>query len=330
MTAMNWLRGRWLLGAVGVGLLSVGAAVAEVPNERPGSLLLFPKVVNTATRTTVIELSSTNNLIETVRCYYVDPECRSIDFDLFLTRQQPTSWRVESGRSFKQSGGFFPGLIPPVPFPFVGALVCASVDPGAAHTVILRTDKLKGRATLEDTGGGNESIYNGIPVHSQVGDGTPDNIASLDGDEFEECPADLHLDTFARAPAPDPVIGENGTVSTGLTLMSCDLDLERNSGGSFNLLYKKINEFEQPISKNSSGKCLYFASLDDIFGSDVDITPYTAVSVRATDGGAPTGVVGIAEYFHIDVSPPSPRAATAARTLHDVTEEYPSTEIVLH
>lgn len=326
MTAINWLRGRWLLGAVGVGLLSGGAAVAEVPVERPGSLLLFPKVVNTAARTTVIEISNSGNMLETVKCFYVRPDCSSVDFDLLLTRQHPTAWPVGSGRRLGQDGGLFPGLIPPVADGFEGALICGSVDPTQNETALINSNKLKGRATIEDTGSGNESIYNGIPVYAHEASGT--NVAELNGTVYEECPADLHLDTFGKG-FSDPVIGENGTVATGLTLLSCDIDLSRISATPFHLFYRIWNEFEQQYSRNDDGQCLYFRDLDDVFNQP-SVTPYNAITVRASDAGGLTGVAGVAEFFHIDLSPPAPRASTAARTLHDVTEEYPSTEIILH
>lgn len=102
--------------------LSLGRATADVTTDQPGSIVVFPKVIADGTRDTLIELTNTGNLQQYVHCFYIPStgscslttavSCTAAsdcptgeqcafshrDFDLVLTRQQPTIWRVSTGR----------------------------------------------------------------------------------------------------------------------------------------------------------------------------------------------------------------------------------------
>jgi hypothetical protein len=91
------------------------------------------------------------------------PLWQEIDFDIWLTKQQPTYWRVSTGRqnnyiegtdapcSFVTgkydcpNAGFDPGAVPPVVDDFVGELKCVETDQVGAP---ISGNHLKGEATV--------------------------------------------------------------------------------------------------------------------------------------------------------------------------------------
>ena len=191
----------WRLGVLAVmAALCWGAtAGADVTTERSGSILVFPKVIADGTRDTVIQISNTSNSLVRAHCFYVNgalwnpsepqgplnpPLWQEVDFDIVLTKQQPTLWSVSFGRNVNpfdptcgpgsgvcieggNSGatcwkpedcdslicsniscigaGFDPGLVPPVVPGFTGELKCIEVDDSGAP---LSGNHLKGEATL--------------------------------------------------------------------------------------------------------------------------------------------------------------------------------------
>lgn len=118
----------------------------DLGSDQAGSIVVFPKVIADGTRDTLITLTNTKNIQAFVHCEYVQgtgicelsppgapvfctPEtetgessdctalvgdfCRvewqTSNFDLLLTRQQPTIWRVSTGRVFNASLDTSPG-----------------------------------------------------------------------------------------------------------------------------------------------------------------------------------------------------------------------------
>src|SRR5262245_43898697 len=119
----------------------VGTAQGTFSTERPGSVLIFPKVVNTSD--TIIQMATTSNQVTYVKCFYTDGRriggravWQTTDFELVLTRQQPTHWSVGRGRAVVpypldmnvQTSGLDPGAIPPVPPGFTGFLLCVETN----------------------------------------------------------------------------------------------------------------------------------------------------------------------------------------------------------
>ena len=120
---MRRQRGRiGLMAAALVGLVASGAS-AEVTTDRSASILVFPKVISDGTRDTVIQITNTSNSMVHAHCFYVNgaltfpfgldgipntgdevasqlnpPLWTEIDFDIWLTKQQPTHWLVSEGR----------------------------------------------------------------------------------------------------------------------------------------------------------------------------------------------------------------------------------------
>lgn len=166
-------------------LLSVGAApsAADTTIERGSSIIVFPKVIFDTSSTygpvdTIIQITNTSNSIVFAHCYYMNalpedprfppsesnpPRWQEINFNIFLTKQQPTHWVVGKGRAQNPTdqtcygdgqqvierncsgAGFDPGLIPLTTNPFVGELRCIEVDASGAP---INGNHLKGEATI--------------------------------------------------------------------------------------------------------------------------------------------------------------------------------------
>jgi len=278
---------------VGMTLLT-GAVRANAQDqfstERPGSILIFPKVINTGIPgpETIIQISNTTNIPVFAECFLVDgrtvngsPTWQVTDFSLTLTRQQPTHWAVSLGRAVNpldSEQGLDPGLIPPVSDGFTGFLTCVQTDVGGAPS---GGNALKGEATIGNiTGVGgvnNVSKYNAIGIPA-VGTVDPDsNVLSLDGIEYAACPADLLLN-FQAEGGPDPALETAGDtasiVSSNLTLVPCGMDFENLVPGKTTLDANLRDEFEENSSVTSGipVDCWFSADLGaPVFGNQFTI-----------------------------------------------------------
>ena len=187
---MRRQRGRVGLIAAALVGLAIGGAQAQVTTEKSSSILVFPKVIANGTADTVIQITNTSNSMVHAHCFYVNgaltfpdlppgpinpPLWTEVDFDIWLTKQQPTHWVVSAGRLVNAAdqpcsnkaqvdeataggifaGGFYgcndagldPGRVPPVVEYFTGELKCIEVDPSGAP---LSGNHLKGEATTTE------------------------------------------------------------------------------------------------------------------------------------------------------------------------------------
>lgn len=275
-------RQRGLIGLMGLAALvglgfTARPAAAKVTTEQSASILIFPKVIADGTRDTIIQITNTSNNMRHAHCFYVNgaltntvappgplnpPLCTEIDFDIWLTKQQPTHWVVSTGRldnpldksCRNASGGLLncdpsttggdaadccdagydPGHVPPVVPDFQGELKCIEVD---ASGFPVPGNALKGEATLENLADGDVSKYNAIGLKgfdTNNGDGTlclgggvTDSCPS--GAEYEACPAAWLLD-HPSIGAADPVVTEQSfcTDSTGATINGCTSSVSTN------------------------------------------------------------------------------------------------------
>jgi hypothetical protein len=227
-------------------------AVARVTTEQSASILVFAKVIANGTRDTIIQITNTSNNMRHAHCFYVDgspqdptadvgplnpPTWVETDFDIWLTKQQPTHWVVSTGRNDDSSddtcrkvacdpstsggsngaadccdAGFDPGHVPPKgPF-FTGELKCIEVD---ASGFPVPGNALKGEATLVTVATGEVSKYNAVGLKGFdtnnmdgtlcLGGGVTGSCPS--GAEYEACPQTWYLDHPAIG-APDRVVDE--------------------------------------------------------------------------------------------------------------------------
>lgn len=136
-TMMGNMRRAVLTGAAGavIALLTLGAARADVASDRPGAILIFPKIVVDTSGVfgpptdTEIQLTNTSNSVISARCVLlpttsycsnnpamactaegeaVTPRCTGggvcvqkcgspVDFRMTLTKRQPITWKVSEG-----------------------------------------------------------------------------------------------------------------------------------------------------------------------------------------------------------------------------------------
>ena len=321
---MRTARGLMVVCAgIGVFALALHAGVAranDFSTERPGSILIFPKVVSVnkldstgPQHDTIIQITNTSNVPQTVHCYYVDgspenpylpadpelnpPRCTVVDFELNLTRQQPTSWSVSNGRSVDPSdaqAGLDPGLVPPMRTGFTGELVCVEVDDSGYP---IAANALKGEATIGEMLAGDVTKYNGITVEGI--DPGADLDLELDGVEYAACPAGL-LVNFQAEDEGDMVIDALGggvgssVVNTNLTLVPCSVDLENLTLKSVTVAFETVNEFENHFSASTEVSCWNSLSLGDpdILGAFGNLgSAYGTARLTPVDGDV--GVIGI-------------------------------------
>ena len=113
------------LAALTFGLLP--SVQAQVTTEHAASVVVFPKVIADTSADTVIQLTNIANAAVAAHCWYLNgapafpefppgpsnpPRWAITEFDLVLTRQQPTSWVVSRGREvdpLNDPGGLRPG-----------------------------------------------------------------------------------------------------------------------------------------------------------------------------------------------------------------------------
>jgi hypothetical protein len=237
MRMMKWNRGLWVLGTAAVGVLLIAGVTSaqtnrEVTTNLSGSVVVYPKVIWDGSRDTIIQISNTGNPMVHAHCFYVNaapadpfsppsvtnpPQWIETDFNIWLTKQQPTHWAVSLGRrtdvtdAFGSDGsGLDPGLIPPVPFGFRGELKCIQVDDSG---VPFRGNNLKGEATLRRVDG-DVTKYNAVALLGnpdlgvQVGDAfdlTLNYSTNNPDGEYSSCPNVLIFDHFADG-VPDPAV----------------------------------------------------------------------------------------------------------------------------
>jgi hypothetical protein len=285
-------------------------AAAVVTTEESASILVFPKVISDGTRDTIIQITNTSNNMRHAHCFYVNgaltnpslpvgplnpPLWTEIDFDIWLTKQQPTHWVVSAGRLDNPSdsscrggtkcvttgtqyisgsaqanccdGGIDPGRVPPVVPGFTGELKCIEVD---ASGFPVPGNALKGEATLEEIATGDVSKYNAIGLKGFdtndmnnvlcLGGGVSD--ACPGGAEYEGCPATWILN-HAATDAPDRVVDQQpfcksppcSSVTTNITVVPCEQNFETQAPPTILLQFRVYNEYEQFFSASTSFNC---------------------------------------------------------------------------
>jgi len=353
MGSASRMIGCWAVALSLVLIVNAPAAPADVTTERSSSILVFPKVLFDSTGTltgtpldTFIQISNTSNSMVFAHCFYVNaapldpsrpagptnlPRWQEVDFEIFLTKQQPTHWIVSGGRRDDpsdnkgcsvdcSSAGFDPGRVPPVgDDPFVGELKCVEVDSSGAP---INGNHLKGEATIVTTDAHVEvSKYNALGIlglNTDLNSNNSDNILCLGGGasercpmgaEYNGCPQTVIVNHFAEN-ASDPVIDHLATdpqqvssVSTELTLVPCTQDFENQAPSSVVVQFLVTNEFELPFSTSTTVTCWGNFRLSEIgsVGRVLEIgtlgTRFAQARLTAAGDEQP-GFIGVAEEFH--------------------------------
>ncbi len=339
--------------------LAGSVAHAEVTSERGSSIIVFPKVIfdsqgilSGEPTDTIIQISNTSNSIVYAHCYYMNaapvnpsrpisdanpPRWQEINFDILLTKQQPTHWVVGNGRPQDPSdkicsgdprtnvvinrdclnAGFDPGRVPLTPDPFVGELRCIEVDSSGAP---INGNHLKGEATLITPGSpqvaADASKYNAIGFQGLNTDLNSNNSdftlclgggvseACPGGAEYSGCPETVLLNHYAEG-AANPVVESHGngpsSVSTELTIVPCTQDLERLERPKVTVQFLLVNEFEELFSASTLVDCWGNFRLSDVAFNVFDEAVLGTRFVQTFLRGAPDqiGFLAVAEEFHV-------------------------------
>lgn len=232
--------------AVALGVIT-SSAHAIVTTERGASILAFPKVLATDGADTIIQIANTSNNMVHARCFYVNaapdsfgrPQWNVTDFQIWLTKQQPTSWQASTGRFVNQGdicdnvasgplvnlfepdadcaqAGLDPGAIPPLPADFTGELKCVEVDPSGNP---FGGNHLKGEATIKSAsaGGYDTAKYNalgilGTEIAGETGNelllNQPSDTEDVIG-QYNACPNQLIVNHFSEL-STDPAVLATG------------------------------------------------------------------------------------------------------------------------
>jgi hypothetical protein len=319
-----WLSGLGLVLVLALFSLISRPAAADVASDQAGSIVIFPKVIADGTRDTLIALSNTATTMQYAHCFYVnaggtcersdvqcavDSDCpgyedfgehciafwQEDDFDLQLTKQQPTIWRASTGRIVNptdpvggecQTGmvegtlrqtcpGIDPGNIIPAPAqPFRGELKCILVDSGGAAGT---SNALKGEAIIETLGSPQISKYNSINILA-VQDppsytDTADLALKLNNAEYNACPDSLEVvhyangaqDVVLNALDPNSCASPMGCpVGMQITLVPCTEDLEDQVCVNTIAQFDVFDEQETPVSASMEIACWNNSWLGDI------------------------------------------------------------------
>lgn len=358
--------------------LMATSASAEVSTERGASILVFPKVMFDSQgiltgepMDTIIQITNTSNSLVYAHCYYMNaapvnpnrpvsdanpPRWQEINFDILLTKQQPTHWVVGRGRPQNASdpicywdpdtntvanrdcvnAGFDPGRVPLTPDPFIGELRCVEVDSSGAP---INGNHLKGEATLVTPDADDDDIpsdiskYNAIGLlglNSDLNSNNSDLTLCIGGDvsqecpggaEYSPCPDTVILNHFAEG-AANPVIEQHGngpsSVTTEVTFVPCTQDLENLERPVFTVQFLLTNEFEELFSASTTIDCWGNYNLDEIAFNIFDeaILGTRFVQTRMRSAPEQPGFLAVSEEFHEQDGDGTPIVRRGALNLH--------------
>lgn len=357
-----------MLALVSLGLAVVAApstGAARTTTEQPASIIIFPKVIADGTRDTFIQISNTANSVVHAHCLYVNaypiclgigdcqegtctgacvPQWQEIDFNVWLTKQQPTHWGASIGRQDTNTGpacfrdirtgerrydcytaGLAQGLIPPVPLPFEGELRCIEVDQSGAP---ISGNHLKGTATIISRDG-DSSKYNAVGILGEPFTNNGDNTLCLGGTpsaecptgaEYQGCPDRFWIPHFA-AGADNPIFGPTSKVRTEITVVPCraNFELAALDPTRVTLQFRAINELEQIFSASTLVECWKSFYLDDvnrIFATEVIQSRLVQTMMRPVvpSTGNGSSVAAVVEEVH---SLPNGVTSRAAYNAHE-------------
>ncbi len=247
------MRALMMWGAAVVLVLCTSGASAQVTTDEPGALLMFPKVIVDGTRDTIIQISNASGQGVAARCFYTSPEIDgasgqvvwlTVDFQIQLTRFQPTVWRASEGRLVTPGDRppeLEPGPVPPLAPGFTGELRCVVVSDTEEP---ISRNVLTGDATIVDPSTQEARRYQAIAVKG-LPHNNRDNVLLLNNVEYASCPRMLLLNHFFDD-ALDPVL--TVPVRTNIIFIPCSVDYEHAMPGTANLQFDAVNEFEQRLS----------------------------------------------------------------------------------
>lgn len=344
-----------LFGAAAVWLALSPMAQAATYSDTGAAVLVWPKIVVATSRDTVLQITNQSSQAVAAHCFYVNanPRCSNtgevctsftqcqdesgffgscvpawieINFDIFLTPQQPVAWSASEGLAGNQvpcPGGFLDKCpfadtnagtrIPPVgESTFIGELKCIQVDrdsrlPAPCQGTACRND-LEGAATLTklEEGQIDTRKYDAVGLRAtDINNG--DNRLVIGGDpadaEYQPC-AEVLVFNHLFDGAIDPISGI-WAANSELSLVPCTQDLLLQRIPQVTAQFLVFNEFEQRLSTSVQVNCLLDRPISRIDTSqplrsiwNANVTGTVAGQTRITGVGG--GLIGAATLGFCD------------------------------
>jgi hypothetical protein len=248
---MRWQR-RWAAAMVAsLGLLCAGVAPAASPPQRlPSAVLVYPLIVSDGMTDTRVEIVNLTRRDVQLGCIYIPAStCSGFDFRVFLTPNQPLSWKASRGLSTTFANTAVP------PFSGTGELKC-----------VVETDQenrdfhnaIQGRAEIFGADG--QTIGYSAVGFLRLVDGPLTDVIDLDGVTYTQCPDEQHFAIVASpaSPVPDPA------AQSELVLAPCTEDFANLFPTATTVQILVYNEFEQVLSASTSVTCFARRRLVDI------------------------------------------------------------------
>jgi hypothetical protein len=346
--------------ALCAGVVVLGSSAGAQTSEQAAAIVFFPYVVDDPARglDTRLQLSDVDpNSAVGTHCFYFDannhctsdgavcasaadcsagascvPGFLEVDFNVFLTRGQPLSWRASQGLQPGDLPCRFPGCVggdtnlgtsvPPTPEePFVGSMICIAMGSAVDQSVPVERNVLVGSVSIERFQDAPRRLdvaeYAAVGLRAITGANNTDNVLILGGAqaEYEGCANSLTLNHLFDG-APDP-IATGRQVFTTLVLLPCTLDTLRQTFPSQpEIDYVFFNEFGERFTaiENPEGVLLVrrlsaLPSQFFTFANAGTLTGQTQISTPSV------GFVAVAVEEHVDPQDPS-RFNWAASNLH--------------
>ncbi|HSP95909.1 MAG TPA: hypothetical protein VL049_01515 [Candidatus Dormibacteraeota bacterium] len=318
-------------------------AQAETFSDTGAAVLVWPKIVVGPDTDTVIQMTNQAAVPSAAHCFYVNANNRctntglacssstqceedgffgaclpgwiEINFDVFLTKDQPVAWSAADG--FGNGDLPCPGgigskcsgnggtRVPPVgETPFIGELKCIQSDPitrlpfacNESQDSPCRND-LEGGATITNVASGaiDPERYNAVGLRT-FGKNNGDNTLVIGGPqaqaEYQPCSEVLvfnHLFDGAIDPLSDPATP--GVASSELSLVPCTQDFLIQQVPSVTAQFLVYNEFEQRFSTSRLVRCLLDSPISQIDTSQPSRSIFSA-AVSGTVAGQ-TRITGV-------------------------------------
>ncbi|MFN8640327.1 MAG: hypothetical protein U0802_01180 [Candidatus Binatia bacterium] len=227
--------------AIGMVMAVCAGARAEAPPQRlPSAVLIYPLIQvegGGATVDTRVELVNLTRRAVDLKCIYVPARtCSGLDFHVRLTANQPLSWLASQGLFNTTSSTAVP------PFSSSGELKCI-VQPDDEG--VDRHNAIQGRAAVFGADG--QTIGYSAVGFLRLVNGPLENLISLDGITYSQCPDEQHF-VFQSS-------GGGPASQSEIIIAPCSEDLENLVAPPTAVQFEIINEFEQHLSASTIVTC---------------------------------------------------------------------------
>lgn len=242
--------------SIAVALIALsGAARVPAAPPRPGSLLLFPEVVNDGRYDTVLRITNSTNSLKYLRCFVtnaapVDPNepagpgnpqlCTATEFTVPLGRQEVILWAASEGFRDLPPRSDSERIIPPLPAGFRGALRCIEYAGG----IPIGGNAWFGQAQVVERATGDSRDVAAIAFRGSdsIGAFSATEFVMADGGDYESCPAQWRVDLTPEG-GEDPVAGSGSLVQSKFMVIPCAADFETFTSPDLVLQGLVWNEF---------------------------------------------------------------------------------------